>query len=536
MLNNTIELFWNYLYQRDLTSKDQIVKEALRVIRTKNYLEENQISPTKIKKDPEKLFQIMKDNIESENLGYFPGDRDFFAQLFELGKDFDILDFTFETFKSDRSGILFSPHYLINFILDTINQKQIKKILITEAEKILPEWKSIIGRYKNQEITLTTENFLIDEILKTAFADYKNVEVFNLSLYKKFLIKKKYDFILSIPTFGYKLTQEDLVFNFISSDTEGIAIENLINYLNAKGSLFVVVPAKFTFSSGELSKLRKWINERFQVNFIYTLPEGTFRPYSGIKTYLLSLSKQKCEKISLGNLKLKNNKFVIANKKEIKSNEFKQRDNWQVELFLSANNELIQKFQQIATKKIKIKEIAEIFRGKSVMKKDIQPGEYKVLNISDIEEGDINFKNMNTIAEDARKIRRYELLTDDVVISCRGTLNKVAVFKDNKHKIIASANLIIIRSKEKIISDYLKIFLESPLGATLIKSIQRGSIIMNINPADIGELEIPLPDLKEQKEIVDHYNKEKAVFKETMKRAEERWSEQKSKIYDSLLR
>jgi restriction endonuclease S subunit len=236
----------------------------------------------------------------------------------------------------------------------------------------------------------------------------------------------------------------------------------------------------------------------------------------------------------LGNLKLENNKFAVTNKKEIKSNEFKQRDNWQVELLLSGNNELIQKFYQATTKKIKIKEVAEIFRGKSVMKKDIQPGEYKILNISDIEEGEINFENMSTIAEDARKIRRYELLSGDVVISCRGTLNKVAVFKDDKHKIIASANLIIIRPKKKIISDYLKIFLESPLGSNLINSIQRGSIIMNINPADIGELEIPLPDFEEQREIADHYNKEKDIFNETVKKAHTRWNEQKLFIYNRL--
>jgi len=535
-MDKKFEIFWNYLYQRNIIDKEQIIKEALRIVETKKYLENNQIAPIKIRKDPENLFQIMKENIKSESLGYFPGDRDFFAQLFDIGKDFDILDFVFETYKNDRSGILFSPHYLNDFIFEMVSQKQIKKILITEAEKILPDLKNIIEKYKNQEITLTTENFLMNEVFKTAFIDYKNIKILNISIYKKFLIDKKFDYIFSIPTFGYKFNQKDLSSNFISLDREGIAIENLIPYLNAQGFLFVVIPAKFIFSAGELSKIRNWINENYQVNSIYTLPEGTFRPYSGIKTYFLSLSKQKHEQISVGNLELKDNRFIIANKEEIKSNDFKQRDNWQVELFLSDNNELIQKFYQATTKKIKIKEIAEVFRGKSIMKKDIQPGEYRVLNISDIEEGEINFENISTIAEDTRKILRYELKLGDVVISCRGTLNKVAVFNDDKHKIIASANLIIIRPKKKIISGYLKIFLESPLGATLIKNIQRGSIIMNINPADIGDLEIPLPDLKEQKEIADYYNKEKTIFNEIVKNAQKRWSEQKSRIYDNLFK
>jgi len=533
-MDKKFEIFWNYLYQRDITGKEQIIKEALRVVRTKKYLENNQISLTKIRKDPENLFQIMKDDVESENLGYFPGDRDFFAQLFDMGRDFDILDFTFETLKNDRFGTLFSPHYLNNFIFEMIGQKQAKKILITEAEKILPDLKNIIEKYKNQEITLTTENFLMNEIFKTAFTDCKNVKALYVSIYKKFLIDNKFDYIFSIPAFGYKVSSEDIAYDFISSDMEGRALENIIEYLNNQGSLCMVVPAKFTFSMGSLSRLRKWINKNYQVNFIYSLQEGTFRPYSGIKTYLLSLSKQKCERISLGNLKLKNNKFTIANKKEIKSNEFKQRDNWQVELFLSGNNELIQKFYQATTKKIKIKEVAEIFRGKSVMKKDIQPGEYKILNISDIEEGEINYKNMITIAEDARKILRYELKFGDVVISCRGTMNKVAVFKSNSHKVIASANLIVIRPKENMLGDYLKIFLESPVGSTLIKSFQRGSTIMNINPVDIKEIEIPMLDLEKQREIAEHYSEEKTIFKETTEEAHKRWNEQKLFIYNRL--
>jgi len=533
-MDKKFEIFWNYLYQRDITGKEQIIKEALRVIRSKKYLENNQITSTKIRKDPEIFFRIMKENIESEGLGYFPGDRDFFTQLFELGKDFNILDFTFETLKNDRFGTLFSPHYLNNFIFEMISQKQAKKILITEAEKILPDLKNIIEKYKNQEITITTENFLMNEIFKTAFVDYKNVKTLYVSIYKKFLMDYKFDYIYSIPAFGYKNSSEDIAYDFISSDMEGRAIENIIKYLNNQGSLCMVVPAKFTFSMGSLSRLRKWINKNFQVNFIYSLPEGTFRPYSGIKTYLLSISKQKCEKINLANLELEDNKFVIKNKKEVKSEEFKQHNDWRVELIINEDNKIIQAFKNSKVQKVKIKEIAEIFRGKSVLKKDIQPGEYKVLNISDIKEGEINYKNMITITEDARKILRYELKFGDVVISCRGTMNKVAGFKSNSHKVIASANLIVIRPKENILGDYLKIFLESPVGSTLIKSFQRGSTIMNINPVDIKEIEVPLLDLEKQKEIVEHYSEEKTIFKETTEKSHKRWNEQKLFIYNRL--
>jgi hypothetical protein len=533
-MDKKYEIFWNYLYQRDVTDKEQIITEALRIARTKKYLENNQIDLVKIRKNPENLFQIMKDDIESQNLGYFPGDRDFFAQLFDMGKDFDLLDFTFNTLKNDRFGTLFSPQYLNNFISEIISQKQAKKILITEAEKILPDLKNIIEKYNSQEITLTTENFLMNEIFKTAFISYKNVKVLNVSIYKKFLMDNKFDYIFSIPAFGYKVSPEDIAYDFISSDMEGRAVENIMNYLNDQGSMFIVVPAKFTFSMGSLYRLRKWINKNFQLNFIYSLPEGTFRPYSGMKTFLLSISRKKCEKITLANLELEDNNFVIKNKKEMKSEEFKQHNDWRVELIFDEGNEIIQAFKKSDIQKVKIKDITEVFRGKSVLKKDIQPGEFKVLNISDIEEGEINYKNMSTISEDARKLLRYELEIGDVVISCRGTMNKVAVFKSNSHKVIASANLIVIRPKENMLGDYLKIFLESPVGSILIKSLQRGSTIMNINPIDIQEIEIPLLGLEKQREIIEHYSKEKMIFNETTEKAHKRWNEQKLNIYNQL--
>jgi restriction endonuclease S subunit len=253
-----------------------------------------------------------------------------------------------------------------------------------------------------------------------------------------------------------------------------------------------------------------------------------------MKTFLLSISRQKCEKINLANLELEDDKFVIKNNKEVKSEEFKQHNDWRLELIFNEGNEILQSFKKSNVQKIKIKDIAEVFRGKSVLKKDIQPGKHKVLNISDIEEGEINYKNMSTIFEDTRKLLRYELEIGDVVISCRGTMNKVAVFKSNSHKVIASANLIVIRSRKNIFGDYLKIFLESPVGSTLIKSFQRGSTIMNINLIDIQEIEIPLLGLEKQKEIIEHYRKEKMIFKETTEKAHKRWNEQKSNIYSQL--
>jgi len=196
---------------------------------------------------------------------------------------------------------------------------------------------------------------------------------------------------------------------------------------------------------------------------------------------------------------------------------------------------MILSFNNSNVKKVKIKDIAEVFRGKSILKKDIKPGDYKVLNISDMQDGDISFKDMRTIDEDPRKILRYVIKYDDVLLSSRGTIDKVAVFKSRNNKVIASANILIIRLKNKeVLSDYLKIFLESPLGSAMIKSFQRGSVIMNINQEDIKELKIPMISIEKQEQIIRKYNNEKRIFKEVTEKANRRWNENKTEIYNQL--
>jgi restriction endonuclease S subunit len=185
---------------------------------------------------------------------------------------------------------------------------------------------------------------------------------------------------------------------------------------------------------------------------------------------------------------------------------------------------------------VKLKEIAELFRGKSIMKSHIQPGDISVLNISNIEDGEIVWDGMDTIDEEYRKVQRYALEEGDLVITCRGTVNKVAVVRELPKKVIASANIIVIRvTDQNVIGEYIKIFLESPVGTQLVKSFQRGTTVMNINPSDLGELELPLPDLEEQKKIVDEYREEHELYLKTVKRARERWEMIRNDIYKRLI-
>jgi hypothetical protein len=518
----------NVLYQRQLTSREQLLKEMLRV---KLILKKLQEEPD-IQKDKEKLFQVMKKNTEDE-LGFFPADRDDFFVIFETLKKINLIDFTLEIYKNDRMGMVLSPVYLTHYINDRIKTLKPEKILIAEAEKHLSGLREMIDQFKAAEFTLTTQLKPMHILLQLAFGDKRNVNIKFESIYTSCLQNDKFDYIYSLPDFGHKA--DDLKKKFLTKDSDGIAMENMLEHLDERGTLDIIVPAKITFAGMGFEKLRAFITDHYQVESIYILPEGTFRPVTAIKTYLFSISTERKDKVEIGMLELNKKNVEIKDRKAITTKEFLSHEDWRIELLLADDDENIQRFKSSNIQKIKLKNAAEVFRGKSILKKDTSLGNISILNISNIENGEIDYRDMDTIDEEERKIKRYELATGDVVLSCRGTAVKSAVFTRQDNIIIASANLIVVRPKEKVKGEFIKIFFESPVGMAIIKSFQRGTTIMNINYADIMEMEIPLLPAAKQEEIIRQYRKELEVYKEAIKKAEDRWSNIKDSIYNQLM-
>ena len=81
---------------------------------------------------------------------------------------------------------------------------------------------------------------------------------------------------------------------------------------------------------------------------------------------------------------------------------------------------------------------------------------------------------------------------------------------------------------------YLSIFMESSVGQRLLKSIQRGVSILNINHKDLCELMIPLPSLYEQERIVAEYEEEMNLYQKVTTEAKERWDMARINLYKKL--
>lgn len=526
-----IETFWNICLLHDISSRDQLLREAIRVKLTRKILEQQGAAHTSVL-DPEMLFRWMKDNIGERELGHFPGDRELFYRLYQAGKDIDLLDYALQTLQQDRvtGGIIIHSSIMERFVA-MCQRHQFHSLLITETEKYIRGLVESKCYQQPLKLTMLTENYIIAKLLKTYFEPYPDVQVIQGSIYHPLPITETFDAILTIPNFGLKMDEDD---DSLIRDSEGVAVNYLLPLLQDGGRVSVTFPARMMFQSGSIARWREQTNELFPVQSVHMLPDGLFRPYTSVKTYQIEFGKSSNEEVILGRLQLQKMSLVTEREITFHSDAFGQLNNWRIDMLLDEDQDTLLSFQQAHVPKMKLRDIADIFRGKSILKQDLRVGNIRVLNISNIEDGDVHLEQMETIEEEERKVKRYEILPGDLVMACRGTVNKLAIFPESEGTVIATANIIVIRFKSAILSGFAKIFLESPVGMTLIQSFQRGTTVMNLNPSDVAEIEIPLLSKEEQIVRINRYVEEKERFKDAVHEATVRWEQVKNKLYSDL--
>lgn len=118
-----------------------------------------------------------------------------------------------------------------------------------------------------------------------------------------------------------------------------------------------------------------------------------------------------------------------------------------------------------------------------------------------------NHRNFRYFVDDVKfnEMQRFQVRTNDLIISCSGTVGKVSIINDKDPKGIISQALLLLRvNTDKILPEYLRYFFISREGYNAIVSRSSGSVQVNISKRDVIE-QIPLclPTLATQKKIVD---------------------------------
>jgi type I restriction enzyme S subunit len=103
-----------------------------------------------------------------------------------------------------------------------------------------------------------------------------------------------------------------------------------------------------------------------------------------------------------------------------------------------------------------------------------------------------------------KEMKRFELLPNDLIMSCSGTMGRVAIVpKDIKRGIINQA-LLKLTPTAKILNTFLKSWMESEAFQDALKEYSGGAAIQNVASVKIlKEIRVPLPSVKEQERVVD---------------------------------
>lgn len=100
---------------------------------------------------------------------------------------------------------------------------------------------------------------------------------------------------------------------------------------------------------------------------------------------------------------------------------------------------------------------------------------------------------------------RQLLKKGDVLFTSKGNSNKAIVF-DHDHPAVASSMLTVIRpDRQRVLPGYLAWYLNSETAQGQLHALRSGATVLSISVSDLRELEIPLPNMKEQEIIAKVY-------------------------------
>lgn len=194
-------------------------------------------------------------------------------------------------------------------------------------------------------------------------------------------------------------------------------------------------------------------------------------------------------------------------------------------------------YENASMSKIELKELATIIRGMNTPpKKDLeqQEGEYHLLQLADVQDGKIQFQQLNEIDLELDKANAYEVKEGDILLSSRGTAIKIAIVPALEKKLIASHNFIVIRPNNNVNAYFIKSFLESPIGTYYISSKQKGTAVAVLSVKDIESILLPKIDTETQNKLGLAFAEADDELERAIQQAKEKYKSDYYELYDQI--
>ncbi|MBI2803123.1 MAG: N-6 DNA methylase [Gammaproteobacteria bacterium] len=463
------------------------------------------------------------------------------------------------------AGQFRTPRHIIDFIVASVDPKKTETVLDpacgtagflissykhilkanTDAKghsKLTPDDKGRLAQnFKGYDISPDMVRLSLVNLYLHGFTDPHIAEYDTLTSQDKW--NEYADVILANPPFmspkgGIKPHNR---FSVQSKRSEVLFVDYMAEHLTPQGRAGIIVPEGIIFQSQTAyTQLRKMLVEEYLVAVV-SLPAGVFNPYSGVKTSILILDKTLARQAqTIGFFKIENDGFGLgAQRREIEKNDLPQTRGEIAEYLRRLRaRESVEDFQPslgriVAKEKIAVNGdynlSAERYREGAASNHGfpiVSLGESGLFRVesggtpkSEVEEywgGGIPWATLvdlpasnfisqitstkRTISEKGLRESSAKMVpANSVIVSTRATIGRIAI---NRIPIATNQGFknVVMEDPERAVPEYVALAL-----TRLVPTMQAwatGGTFAEISKSKFCELQIPLPSLEVQKEIV----------------------------------
>jgi hypothetical protein len=132
-------------------------------------------------------------------------------------------------------------------------------------------------------------------------------------------------------------------------------------------------------------------------------------------------------------------------------------------------------------------------------------GKFLVVQGKDVgADGTLSLEGMVRIADAPNKKAPDTITTGEIVFQTRGVSYRAAIVPSSESPMIAAGSLFILAPDQaRVVPEYLVFFLNLPATQAALRQMATGSTIPNLRRSAIEQLEVPLPDLSDQRQLVE---------------------------------
>lgn len=472
----------------------------------------------------------------------------------KIGDAFEYLLNKMSTAKN--AGQFRTPRNIIDFIVDVVNPTKNDTILdpacgtagflisaykhITSGERLTPgELKQVTSNIVGMDIDPTMVKLSLVNLYLHQFEQPNIYEYDTLSSVARWA--ERYDVILANPPFmtpkGGITPHKRFAIN--ANRSEVLFVDYFMEHLTINGRAGFVVPEGIIFqTSNAYKELRKMMLDGY-LYAVISLPSGVFYPYSGVKTSVLFFDRAFAKQNdNILFVRVDNDGYSLdAKRTEIKQNDLPEalkiineyRDGKDVSGYeramvvskeriaennydLTAAKYVERETFECKYEMVKLGDVCELQTGSRNKGGALDQGIPSIGGEQISTDGTIKNEKMKFVSEQFfDSMKKGILIPNDILLVKDGaTIGKSAFYTGFFDRAAVNEHVYIIRCNENILPYYLYSIVRTTVFQEILKKYTRG-IIGGLS-LDIKNIEIPLPPLHVQQQIVDEIeNKQSAI-------------------------